>query len=116
MLKIFNTKPIHLLRRGKCSLGSEPVFGLLYWQNTLEHEPFSPHTKVQSVLLAEGWAKAVGARWGGLCLAVVLLKVGLFLSHKVCKNFPMLCSWPAPNSMLCTLAADAGMWRSQGNY
>lgn len=23
---------------------------------------------------------------------------------------------PAPSSMLCTLAADAGMWRSQGNW
>lgn len=82
-------------------LAQERIFGSVYWQNTPEYEPPSPHTKVRSVLVSEGWAKAVrrgvGERGGGgLCLAVVLLKVGLFLSHKVCKNVPMLCPGQPP--------------------
>lgn len=94
-LKTFNTKAIHLPRRGKFILGSEHTLDSFYWQNTLEYKPPSPHTKVLSVLVSEGWAKAVGrgvggVTGGGLRLAVVLLKVGLFLSHKVCKNVPML--------------------------
>ena len=96
-LKTFNTKAIHLPRRGKFTLGSERIFGSVYWQNTPEYEPPSPHTKVRSVLISEGWAKEVGRGvGGGLCLAVVLLKVGLFLSHKVCKNVPMLCPGQPP--------------------
>lgn len=64
-LKTFNTKAIHLPRRGKFTLGSEHIFGLFHWQNTLEYEPPSPHTKVWSVLISEGWAKAVGRGAGG---------------------------------------------------
>lgn len=59
-LKTRNTEAIHLPRRGKFILGSEHIFASFYWQNTLQYEPPGPHTKVRSVLVSEGWAKAVG--------------------------------------------------------
>lgn len=88
-LKTFNTKAIHLLRRGKFTLGSQHIVGSFYWQNTLEYEPPSPHTKVQSILFSEGWVKAVGLGGVGvgLWLAVVLLKVCFYLI-KYARMFP----------------------------